>query len=138
MNSLQGGWYRGRGMKFYYTLLVVVMLGCATTQNPDQVFSSWIGKNLDDLIFEVGQPDRTFTLNDGSKVVEYIRTTKVQEKDWENTFANSAELARAAADPTYKEAAKLSEYKTITQTCTVRFKLNDNAIINNYAYSGQC
>jgi len=128
---------RGR-MKFYNLLLVVVMAGCATTSNPDQVFSAWIDKPLDDLIFKVGQPDSSYTQNDGSKVYEFVRTKEVRQKNWGNTFDNLGDLSRASVDPNYVQGEKLPEYKIVEQTCTVRFKVNSLNIIKSYAYSGYC
>lgn len=50
----------------------LVMAGCATTANYEKILQSWIGADADHLVSTFGAPDKTSTLSDGGRVIEYV------------------------------------------------------------------
>gem|GEM_PF-1118654 len=66
---------------FKTTMLLYVCLvlaGCATTANYEKILQSWIGSDADHLVSTFGAPDKTSTLSDGGRVIEYVRRGNMQ------------------------------------------------------------
>lgn len=53
---------------------VLAMQGCATHQKFVQKYDSWVGKDINHLIEQVGYPDSTYILPNNNKVYVYERT----------------------------------------------------------------
>jgi len=53
---------------------IVALQGCATHQKFVQRYDSWIGRDINTLIAQVGYPDSTFTLPNNNKVYVYERS----------------------------------------------------------------
>jgi hypothetical protein len=56
----------------------LILAGCATTANYEKILQSWIDHDADDLISRLGPPDKTSTLSDGGRVIEYVRSSNMQ------------------------------------------------------------
>ena len=55
-------------------LIAALLLGgCTTTANYEAALQQWVGRPLDDLVLAWGPPQSSYTLQDGRKVVEYLR-----------------------------------------------------------------
>ena len=66
-------------MRNYVKLILLIigiaaLQGCATHQKFVQRYDSWVGKDVNVLIAQVGYPDSTFTLPNNNKVYVYERS----------------------------------------------------------------
>ncbi|HEY9190637.1 MAG TPA: hypothetical protein VIM88_07195 [Sulfurovum sp.] len=52
----------------------LAMQGCATHQKFVQKYDSWVGKDINHLIQQIGYPDSTYTLPNQNKVYVYARS----------------------------------------------------------------
>jgi hypothetical protein len=48
--------------------ILIIISSCASTP---ETLNSWVGKSEDNLITEFGIPTATYTLNNGTKLIEY-------------------------------------------------------------------
>ena len=49
----------------------LILSSCATTANYEKVLASWIGSDVDSLVKVWGPPQGSYTLSDGSLIIEY-------------------------------------------------------------------
>lgn len=58
----------------FIVLAVLLMQGCATHQKFVQKYDSWIGKDINQLMLQIGYPDSTYTLPNKHTVYVYERS----------------------------------------------------------------
>ncbi len=56
---------------FEVVLLIALLNGCATTRNYERYLDQWVGKDRQELVGKMGQPDRIHSFVDGKKAYEY-------------------------------------------------------------------
>ena len=92
-------------------LLVIFISGCATEKGYDKTVNSWLGAHVDQLISIWGVPDKSYTLSDGGKVIEYLEQKQ-------------------------KQMYSLFMGYTYTYTCDTRFTINSKGYVTQYSFSG--
>ena len=65
-------------MRVFGILLAVLLAGCSHQSALD----TWQGASLDQLVLAYGAPDKTATLSDGGQVVEYQRSTIINDTQY--------------------------------------------------------
>ena len=54
-------------------LFCLGLFGCATTAKYEAKLNTWIGASEDALVASWGVPNKTYTLSNGKKAIEYVR-----------------------------------------------------------------
>ncbi len=52
-------------------LFALLLGGCATTRNYESYLDKWVGKEKEELVSKMGQPDKIHSFVDGRKAYEY-------------------------------------------------------------------
>lgn len=125
---------------FLLVLIIGIFLsGCATTANYERRLNTWLGHNADELVMSWGPPDRSYTLNDGSKVIEYARghnvtipftTTNPTTTQHFGTFGSTPYSGFSTGTQT------TTTYHTFNQWCNTRFTVSPQGIIRNWTWEG--
>lgn len=58
-------------------MTTLLVSGCTTTANYEAALQHWVGRPLDDLVLTWGPPQGSYTLQDGRKVIEYLRQSVI-------------------------------------------------------------
>lgn len=56
-------------------LTIMILGGCATRQNFVNRYNSWIGKDINGLVAQIGYPDSTYILPNKNKVYVYAKSS---------------------------------------------------------------
>lgn len=127
---------------FAATLITVLLLaGCAAApkEKPDfdKALDAWVGRSLDSLVAEKGQPGNTFPLPGGAKVYEYTTTQDIVLGGGVNQTTQAAYKSgpTGAAYGTVASTQKNTEFKAQT-TCRVLFKISDKNVVESWTADG--
>lgn len=55
-------------------LTILIVGGCASHQNFVNRYNSWVGKDINTLVAQIGYPDSTYVLPNNNKVYVYVRS----------------------------------------------------------------
>lgn len=58
-------------MRYILAALIALLSACATTGKYKRALATWKGESVDKLVMSWGPPNSSFTLSDGSTVLEY-------------------------------------------------------------------
>jgi glutathione peroxidase-family protein len=58
---------------------VLLVSGCATTQNYDKMLNSFVGRSVHEVLLKWGEPQKNYSLPDGTNAIEYITSRHVDE-----------------------------------------------------------
>ena len=131
------------------SLLVVLLVGCATTANYEKLLQSWVGSSADNLAMRWGPPASSHPLSNGGRVLEYSNqrniqlggyTTRVPQTTFTSGTANvygtggSANGTYSGTSTTYVQ--QTTPVQNIAMQCITRFTVNAQGIITNWAWQG--
>jgi hypothetical protein len=133
-------------VKVFVLLAVILCLaGCATTANYEKTCASWIGDKEDSLISSWGPPQSTYTLSDGSRVIQYVREGNAQVGGLTytapQTTYNNGVINGYGGSATYNgTSTQFVEQTTpvynIHLSCITRFTIDSSGIIQSYSFEG--
>jgi hypothetical protein len=115
-----------------YTLLIAscaVVAGCATTEKFENMLSSWVGANESALIGSWGPPQSSYSLPDGSKVLQYQRSGQVFIPGYATattTYAGNQAFTNINGMPSM----------AITQQCMVNWTINPDGRVARWSWQG--
>ena len=72
-------------------MLLLIIVGCFATTNPDKIGQSWVGSNESNIIAKWGAPDSTAELKDGTKVLTWKRKWDDNKQEGRQSFTINAE-----------------------------------------------
>jgi len=135
--------------KWFFIPLIIVLMGCATTANYEKILTSWVGTHADNLVSSWGPPQGSYTLSDGSAVIEYVQSRNVQGGGYTYTVPKttyhygsaSAYGSGGSAYGTYSGYSTTYVNKTtptynIHKTCKTTFNVNSQGIITSWRWRG--
>lgn len=100
-------------MKFLFLLISTGLIsGCATTAKYESKLNALVGTSENDLIVNWGVPDNTYTLNNGNKLLQYLR--------------NDGTVAYPIG----------KNYYTETYWCKTTFTVNGSGIVLDWKHEG--
>lgn len=131
------------------SLLVLLLVGCATTANYEKLLQSWVGSSADNLVMRWGPPASSYPLSNGGRVLEYSDqrniqlggyTTTVPQTTYTTGTANihgtggSANGTYSGTSTTYVQ--KTTPVQNIAMQCITRFTVDAQGTITNWAWQG--
>jgi hypothetical protein len=130
-------------MKKYLLLILLVLTGCATTQNYEKILSSWVGAPESALISNWGPPSSSYQISANSKVITYMRGRNVQVGGFATTTPITTTTTGniyGGVNANYSSTAtsyvqSVSPVTNIAMNCSTRFTVN-NGVIANWAWEG--
>lgn len=132
-------------------LLMLMLAACATTVGYEKKMNEWIGRPADDLYAKLGTPSSLSPLGDGGKVIQYDRTRVVEltrehtelvpekrverqsESDGKTVFGPTSNYSKSSETV---ETAKTVPAKTYTRSCSTRYRVNAEGIIQSVSWEG--
>lgn len=115
-------------IKLVFVLVGILMLsGCATHQKFVQKFDSWVGKDINSFISEVGYPDSTFELPNKNKVYVYERSR-----------VDHVPTRPMIGYGYYGYGVVGYHYETVTSTCKLFIETNKKDKIVKWGHRGKC
>jgi hypothetical protein len=133
-------------------LLTLAVAACATSAGFEKKMNKWIGRPVNDLYAKLGKPNSTQSLSDGSTVVQYDRSRVVQWTQERTELVPQQKVERQSAsygqglfgpssnNSTSSEVvmmAKTIPAKTETISCSVRFRVDKEEIIQSASWEGK-
>jgi len=126
-----------------------ILCGCATTANYEKILNTWVGSHVDNLVSSWGPPQGSFTLSDGSTVIEYINSRYTQVGGYtytvpETTYRSgsvSTSGTGGSSSGTYSGTSttyvqKQAPVYTVNLMCKTRFTVNPQGIITKWSWQG--
>lgn len=123
--------------------MLLVLTGCATTQNYEKILSSWVGAPESALISNWGPPTSSYQISANSKVITYMRGRNVQVGGFATTtpvttttngnIYGSVNANYTSTATTY--VPTVTPVTNIAMSCSTRFTVN-NGVIASWAWEG--
>lgn len=104
-------------------IVIITLAGCATREGYEKNLKKWEGIHVDDLISVWGAPDKSYDLERGGRVIEYL------EREEDYTYS----LER---DEDYIYSWNSLRGYSVTYTCNTRFTINKKGYIVKYSFDG--
>lgn len=132
-----------------FVVLLLVLSGCATTANYENILNSWTGSNVDNLVMQWGPPSNSYPLSNGGRVLEYSNQRNIQIGGYTTTVpqttynsgnadvygtGGSAYVTYSGSSTTYVQ--ETTPVQNIAMQCITRFTVNAQGIITNWAWQG--
>lgn len=141
-------------MKFSFVAILVVMLcACGAFPQPQtekQILSKtaakWVGRTVDELIVENGEPVGMDALDSGVRVLEYnkietgqVKSAKRKRRDirggFEVTFSGTGQLQMGEAIPQI-DRSRTVKAKGPRQPCRILFTISASDVVESWAVEG--
>lgn len=111
-------------IKYLLISLVLVLAGCATTENYEKILGSWIGRPIAALIDSWGPPDGEF-VNDSTRYLTWNRSETVFVPGTAPTYrttmiGNTAYTNTVPGTPSYN----------VNYSCKTTFMVRDGYVVN--------
>ncbi len=124
------------------TMLLVSLVGCASTENYEKILESWIGANADRLIQAWGPPESAYELSDGSKVLQWnsrrtITTGGYASYQPVTTYTSgsySGAGSYSGTSTTYVPTT--TPVQTYDMQCVTRFTVSRDNIVKSWRWQG--
>jgi hypothetical protein len=126
-------------------LMLIALVGCATTGGYEAVLQTWVGDTADHLVSVWGVPQQEYSLNGGGKVLQYERsgqivlpgTTIYQPQ----TTYSAGTVSGSGLNASYNGTAttyvpQISAPTVISQRCVTRFTADASGRIVNWSWQG--
>ena len=130
-------------MKKLIYLFVIAMLlsGCASTAKYEAKLNTWIGSNEDSLVASWGVPNKTYTLGNGKKALEYLHKETVQTGGYMYTIPQTSYQYGTIGNKSYSgtsttyvtETMLVQNYKL---SCKTSFILNNSGKVESWHHEG--
>jgi len=135
---------REEQMRYTFAIAVILMLvGCATTEGYRQHMEQYVGRTSDELLLEFGAPDRVDPLNNGDALWSYDREeqrvipggyrTLPQERLVTYTDAYGERVTRKERyDTTVYEPGQ-----SWWAACDTRFVIGQDGMVRDFRFEGE-
>lgn len=128
--------------KLMVLAISVLIAGCATTANYEELHHTWVGDSAVDLVKAWGPPQTSVKQPDGSQVLEYTNHRVMRDSTYNSTELSSYTSGNngigpepnGSNGPEYASGMNLT--RAIPQDCTARFIVNSQGIITNWSLQG--
>lgn len=120
--------------------MLALVAGCTvpTPQAYRETVQSWVGRPLDDLALNWGAPDRTITLSDGSRLIEYDRQSPRYLPG--TSYMEHAPVVVRDADGrrrvTYAPVWRQGPPTLIFERCMTRFRIGRDNRVQDVTFEG--
>lgn len=124
------------------------LAGCGTiptTAGYEQLLNSWVGADADRLVVQWGPPQRSFDLNNGGEVLEYVSvrtyetggytTTRPKTTTHSGTVWGDGGLGGYSGTTTTYETVT-SPVVTHEMVCKTQFTVNARGVVVNWKWQG--
>lgn len=102
----------------YIIPLLVLALGCATTEKYERKLATWVGKDVNDLMVSWGTPSETYTMPNGYKQYTYSR--------------QGSTVATSSYNPLLQQSTAIAN----TRWCKTTFTANEVGTIQAWRWEG--
>ncbi|HHO41930.1 MAG TPA: hypothetical protein ENN12_01050 [Epsilonproteobacteria bacterium] len=119
----------------FYAFIVIALLGfsgCATQENFAKQYNSWIGKDINGLIDQIGYPDSSFEAPNGNKVYVYNYNRVDSAPMMTPTFG----FGYGWYGRHHPILIGVSGYHTTTRTCKLFIEVDSKDIITKWSSRG--
>jgi len=117
---------------------ILILFGCGTIDRKaafENKYNAMIGKNISELIFELGLPDGVITLQDGHKIYEFSRGREVKTPTYSTpshtTYNAVGNSVYATTTPGITTGGGFRKY-----WCVGRVETDEKEIILRWNYEG--
>ena len=133
----------GRKMRklIYLFAMVALLSGCASTVKYEAKLNNWIGASEDSLVASWGVPNKTYNMDNGKKVMEFVRKETVQTGGYTYTSPQTTYQSGTIGDKSYRGTA--TTYATETMpiqnyklSCKTTFIINNNGQVESWRHEG--
>jgi len=127
--------------KILILLLCLGLFGCATTAKYETKLNTWIGASEDSLIASWGVPNKTYSMSDGKKAIEYVHKNTVQTGGYTYTTPQTTYESGKIGDKSYSgtsttyvtETEPIRQYKSY---CKTSFIINNSGKVESWHHEG--
>lgn len=111
--------------KIAFMALILILSGCATTENYNAILESWIGHNANDLVNSWGYPNSVFEAPNGNTVYVYgyQNSTYIPQTSY-TTFSGNTAYTNTTGG------------YTVNSNCTTYFEVNSQKTIVHWKWKG--
>ncbi len=125
----------------YLFVMVILVSGCATTAKYEAKLNTWIGQSEDSLIAGWGVPNKTYTMSDGKKAIQYVHKNTVQTGGYTYTTPQTTYESGTIGDKPYSgtsttyvtEIEPIRQYKSY---CKTSFIINNSGKVESWHHEG--
>lgn len=122
-------------------VLCLGICGCATTAQYEKKLNTFIGTSEDNLIASWGVPDKTYTLQDGKKAVEFVHKYSSQSGGYLYTTPQTTYYSGTKGDKAYSgtattyvtERTPVQKYKSF---CKTSFIIDTDGKVKSWHHEG--
>lgn len=132
-------------MRRIYILGVVAVAGCATNAKFQDKMNNFMGAPESALVSAYGPPQSSYMSGDGSKVLQYTRSSSSQiggattyqpvTSTTTGTVSNGYRSANYSANTTSYQPVQQPTY-TINSWCTVNFTIDSGGTVRRWSANG--
>ena len=119
-------------LRFAFLVSLLVLGGCATTENYEKMLGSWVGASELELVRRWGAPQRTFD-SGGRKFLEYASDRNVFIPGVAPTYTTSM-----IGNTAYTKRVGGSASQNIAKSCQTTFELLNDRIQSWRYYGNDC
>lgn len=116
-------------MRNFSQIIFLLLIGCATTENFENMLKTWVGASEGELIRKWGIPTNTYTL-EATKFIEYYQSRGVYIPPTRPSYNTSVIGNTIYTTPVGGSPGGYIEYE-----CKVTFELQ-NSIVSSWSYEG--
>lgn len=125
--------------------LSLLAVGCASTENYEEILQSWVGKHEDQLINAWGVPNGTHTMTSGKKVIEYRDNRTAQMGGYTYTapqttyhsgsvYGGGAYGGYSGTSTTY--TTQTTPTYNVNLSCKTRFTIGESGYVQKWSWEG--
>ena len=127
--------------KVLLVLLCLALSGCATTAKYEAKLNTWIGVNEDSLVSSWGVPNKTYTMSDGKKAIEYAHKETVQTGGYTYTTPESTYQSGTIGNKPYSGTSTTNVTETVPVqnyklSCKTTFIINNSGKVESWSHDG--
>lgn len=133
-------------MKIKFTALLIVLIvisGCATTENYENILATWIGNSESQLVSKWGPPKTVYQESSNSKIFTYSRDRNVQLGGYQvstpvttrtnGNIYGDVNASYNSTSTTYVQST--TPIQNISMNCTTRFTIT-NGYVKYWSWEG--
>ena len=125
----------------YLFVLVMLVSGCATTAKYEAKLNTWVGASEDSLIASWGVPDKSYSLGDGKKAVEFIHKDIFETGGYSYMVPQTTYQSGTIGNKSYSgtSATYVTETEPIRKyrfSCKTSFIIDSNGKVVSWHHEG--
>jgi hypothetical protein len=122
-------------------LLGLGLCGCASTAKYEVKLNNWIGASEDSLVASWGVPNKTYTLPDGKKALEFVSKETVQTGGYLYSIPQTTYQSGTIGDKSYSGtsttyATEISPVRDYKIFCKTSFIIDNNGKVESWHHEG--